>query len=77
VADEDKHPILAHIGSRKMILCMWAIMAIVVICKIYYSLGQVLMETGKSVTTTALLSILSLGLGQNILQWWLDKEKQK
>jgi len=75
--DEDKHPVLTRIGSRKMILSMWAIMAIVVTCKIYYSLGQELMETGKSVTTTALLSILSLGLGQNILQWWLDKDKQK
>jgi len=75
--DEDKHPVLTRIGSRKMILSMWAITAVVVICKIYYSLGQELMETGKGVTTTALLSILSLGLGQNILQWWLDKEKQK
>ena len=77
MADEDRHPVLTRIGSRKMILSMWAIMAVVIICKIYYSLGQELMETGKSVTTTALLCVLSLGLGQNILQWWLDKEKQK
>ena len=75
--DDDKHPILNRIGSRKMILSMWAIMAVVVICKIYYSLSQELMETGKSITTTALLSVLSLGLGQNILQWWLDKEEKK
>ena len=73
----DEHPILNRIGSRKMILAMWAIMAVVVICKIYYSLGQELMEIGKSVTTTALLCILSLGLGQNILQWWLDKSEKK